>query len=150
MTRNILIAVLRNDLRLHDHPIFHLCSEPTPSNASFKQPITHVLPVYVWDQRHVEISGFPNSRRPARRVGAKVNRNSQDARAGHLAYRCHRTKFINESVFDLRERLRSIGSDLAMFAGTPESVVPSLIKSIRDKGDTVEAVYLGREINTRR
>lgn len=35
-----------------------------------------------------------------------------------------------------------------MFAGTPEAVVPSIIKSIREKGDTVEAVYLGREFNT--
>lgn len=35
-----------------------------------------------------------------------------------------------------------------MFAGTPESVIPHLVKAVRDKGDTVEGVYLGREINT--
>ncbi|EST05766.1 DNA photolyase, N-terminal [Kalmanozyma brasiliensis GHG001] len=149
MTRNILIAVLRNDLRLHDHPIFHLCSEPTPSSAQFKKPITHVLPVYVWDQRHVEVSGFPSLVKAGKEGGGKGS--SQFAKTRELGIwrtGVHRTKFINESVFDLRERLRSVGSDLAIFAGTPESVVPSLIKSIRDKGDTVEAVYLGREINT--
>ncbi|SPO25182.1 related to Deoxyribodipyrimidine photolyase [Ustilago trichophora] len=149
MTRNILIAVLRNDLRLHDHPIFHLCSEPSPSNAAFKQPVTHVLPVYVWDQRHIEVSGFPNLQKAQKAGGGKGQ--SQMAKTRQLGIwrsGLHRTKFINESVFDLRDRLRSVGSDLAMFAGTPESVIPSLVKSIRDKGDTVEAVYLGREINT--
>ncbi|KAJ9478672.1 putative Deoxyribodipyrimidine photo-lyase, mitochondrial (putative) [Pseudozyma hubeiensis] len=149
MTRNILIALLRNDLRLHDHPIFHLCSEPSPSNASFKQPVTHVLPVYVWDQRHVEVSGFANLEKAGRQGGGKGS--SQFAKTRELGIwrtGVHRTKFINESVFDLRDRLRSVGSDLAMFAGTPESVVPSLVNEIRDKGDTVEAVYLGREINT--
>ncbi|GAK64152.1 cryptochrome DASH-like [Moesziomyces antarcticus] len=149
MTRNVLIAVLRNDLRLHDHPIFHLCAEPTPASAAFKKPITHVLPVYVWDQRHVEVSGFPNIEKAGKQGGGKGQ--SQFAKTRELGIwrtGIHRTKFINESVFDLRDRLRAVGSDLAMFAGTPESVVPSLIKSIRDKGDTVEAVYLGREINT--
>ncbi|TKY87726.1 hypothetical protein EX895_003307 [Sporisorium graminicola] len=149
MTRNILIAVLRNDLRLHDHPIFHLCSEPSPPSTPFKQPVTHVLPIYVYDQRHIEVSGFPSLLKATSSGGGKGS--TQYAKTRELGLwrtGIHRTKFINESVFDLRDRLRSIGSDLGLFAGTPESVVRALVREIRDKGDTVEAVFLGREINT--
>jgi deoxyribodipyrimidine photo-lyase len=71
MTRNVLIALLRNDLRLHDHAIFQLCSEPPPPEATFAQPVTHVLPVFVWDQRHIEVSGFPNIRKADKAGGGK-------------------------------------------------------------------------------
>lgn len=93
MTRNILIAVLRNDLRLHDHPIFHLCSEPSPSNAAFNLPVTHVLPVYVWDQRHIEVSGFPNLQKAQKAGGGKGQ--SQMAKSRELGIwrsGVHRTK----------------------------------------------------------
>ncbi|CBQ70960.1 related to Deoxyribodipyrimidine photolyase [Sporisorium reilianum SRZ2] len=149
MTRNILIAVLRNDLRLHDHPILHLCSDPSPASTPFKQPITHVLPVYVWDQRHVEISGFPSLTKATSSGGGGGATQLAKTRAlGLWRTGVHRARFVNESVFDLRARLRGVGSDLAMYAGTPESVVPALIHKIRAGGDSVEAVYLGREINT--
>ncbi|KAN0060114.1 hypothetical protein ACQY0O_008088 [Thecaphora frezii] len=149
MTRNVLIAVLRNDLRLHDHPIFHFCADPTPSGAKFKRDVTHVLPVYVWDQRHVEVGGFPNIRKADKKGGGLGQRQYAKTRELGL-WRCgvHRVKFMNNSVFDLRDRLRKRGSDLAVFAGTPEAVVPSLVKAIRDKGDTVEAVWMGKEVNT--
>ncbi|SOV09081.1 related to Deoxyribodipyrimidine photolyase [Ustilago sp. UG-2017a] len=124
MTRNVLIALLRNDLRLYDHPILHLCSDPTPSNAQFQQPL--IVPL----------------EEKARPQFAKTRQ------LGLWRTGVHRTKFINQSRFDLKQSLRSIGSDLLIFAGTPEAVVPGLIKGIRDCGDTVEAVYLGREVNT--
>ncbi|CDS00413.1 hypothetical protein [Sporisorium scitamineum] len=149
MTHNVLIAVLRNDLRLHDHPIFHLCSDPTPTSNPFAQPITHVLPVYVYDQRHIEVSAFPSLLKATSSGGGRGS--TQFAKTRELGIwrtGIHRTSFINESVFDLRDRLRGVGSDLALFAGTPESVIPALVREIRDKGDTVEGVFLGREINT--
>ena len=71
MTRNILITLLRNDLRLHDHPIFHLCADPTPSNAKFKRPVTHVLPLYICDQRHIEVSGFNDLTKAGKEGGGK-------------------------------------------------------------------------------
>ena len=149
MTRNILIALLRNDIRLHDHPISHFCSDPTPSNAQFQQPVTHVLPVYVFDQRHIELSGFPSLIKADRASGGKARPQfAKTRKLGLWRTGVHRTKFINQSRFDLKQSLRSIGSDLSIFAGTPEAVVPGLIKGIRDCGDTVEAVYLGREVNT--
>lgn len=55
MTRSILIALFRTDLRLHDHPILSQC---TTTSESLKS-VTHVLPLYVFDQQHVEIGGLP-------------------------------------------------------------------------------------------
>ncbi|PWN53911.1 cryptochrome [Violaceomyces palustris] len=148
-TKNVLIAVLRNDLRLHDHPVLYYCADPTPAGAKFKTDVTHVLPVYVWDQRNVEVGGFPGLVKADRRGGGKGQ--AQLAKTRELGlWRCgaHRLKFLNNSVFDLRDRLRSVGSDLAMFAGTPEAVVPALVKEIRQKGDTVEGVWMTKEVNT--
>jgi deoxyribodipyrimidine photo-lyase len=54
MTRNVLIALLRADLRLHDHPIFSACS---PSSNQL-QSVTHVLPVYIFDQKYMEVGGI--------------------------------------------------------------------------------------------
>lgn len=63
MTRNILLAVLRSDLRLTDNQIFHLAAESLSSSATqsanFRKPITHFLPIYVFDQRAVEVGGLP-------------------------------------------------------------------------------------------
>lgn len=51
MTRNVLIAYIRNDLRLLDHPILSQC---TPNNEQLAS-VTHVLPVYVYDQQYMEV-----------------------------------------------------------------------------------------------
>lgn len=66
MTRNILVALFRSDLRLHDNPLIHLAAEQTPSSSSsawaagtkFRKPITHFLPIYVYDQRAIEVGGL--------------------------------------------------------------------------------------------
>ena len=55
MTRNILIALLRADLRLHDHPIFSACS----SSSSALSNVTHVLPIYIFDQQYMEVGAIP-------------------------------------------------------------------------------------------
>ena len=61
--RNVLVAVLRNDLRLHDHPIFSLCnldgSSTSATSNKFKKPVTHLLPIYVLDEKFVETGGLP-------------------------------------------------------------------------------------------
>lgn len=49
----ILIALLRNDLRIVDNAIFHAAH--LESRVSGR--ITHVLPVYVFDERQIELSG---------------------------------------------------------------------------------------------
>lgn len=54
MTRSILIALLRSDLRLHDHAIFSACR---PGSSALPN-VTHVVPVYVFDQKYVEVGGI--------------------------------------------------------------------------------------------
>ena len=70
--RNILIAFLRNDLRLHDHPIFSQCADPTPPAAKFSKPVTHVLPVYVYDQRMIEVGGLPGLQKGGKKSSAEA------------------------------------------------------------------------------
>lgn len=76
MTRNILLAVLRADLRLQDNAIFHLAADPSPSSSStgFRKPITHFLPIYVYDQRMVEVGGMPGLQKaePAKEARTRV------------------------------------------------------------------------------
>lgn len=63
-----------------------------------------VVPVYCFDPRHFGISQY----------GPK--------KCGVV-----RAKFLSESVADLKARLKSIGSDLLVYEGTPESVIPTLM-----------------------
>lgn len=56
--------------------------------------------------------------------------------------------FVTRSVFDLKSQLESKGSGISIFAGMPELVLPSLVKSIQAAGDSVEGVYMCKEVNT--
>lgn len=55
MAKNILIALLRSDLRLHDHAIFSACR---PGGNGALSNVTHVVPVYVFDQEYIEVGGI--------------------------------------------------------------------------------------------
>jgi deoxyribodipyrimidine photo-lyase len=69
----ILIALLRNDLRIVDNAIFHAAH-----NESLASRITHVLPVYVFDERQIELGGVEGyqkvSQKEARTPVGKVSR----------------------------------------------------------------------------
>jgi deoxyribodipyrimidine photo-lyase len=56
--RRIIIVLLRNDLRIHDQQHFH-----SAHDAATNGDVSHVLPLYVWDERHVELSGLPGYQR---------------------------------------------------------------------------------------
>lgn len=51
-----------------------------------------------------------------------------------------RAQFLRESVADLRDGLRSLGSDLVIRCGEPEVIIPKLVESL-----DVSAVYYYRE-----
>jgi deoxyribodipyrimidine photo-lyase len=53
----------------------------------------------------------------------------------------YRAKFLLESLADLRQSLRTLGSDLVIRRGQPEQVIPTLVKDLK-----VEAVYWHREV----
>ena len=64
----------------------------------------------------------------------------------YLAF-CNRSnRFISESVYDLRSRLRSVGSDLMIRFGIPEDVINNLVNALRVNGDHVEGVWMQKEM----
>ncbi|CAE7129696.1 unnamed protein product [Rhizoctonia solani] len=136
MARRIAIALLRNDLRISDNPILYAARD-TPG-------ITHLLPLFVFDERQVELSGV---------VGYRDAHHSKDNPLPTAKTRIcgfwrtgrHRVRFLVQSVFDTKSRLESVGSGLGIYLGRPEIIVPRLVSQLRERGDTVEGVWLQRE-----
>lgn len=130
---NILIYLLRHDLRLSDNPVFHWLA----SNSD--HGFTHFLPVYVFAAQQIEISGFikDGSSSPYPEARGTV---SNVWRTGP-----HRAKFVAQSVWNLKESLESVGSGLVLRVGKPSDVVRSLLESLNQKGQHVGAVWLTSE-----
>ncbi|TDZ21333.1 putative cryptochrome DASH [Colletotrichum orbiculare MAFF 240422] len=130
---NILIYLLRHDLRIADNPIFHHLA--TASEHGF----THVLPVYVFPAHQIEISGFI-------RDGSKSPYPEARSEIGKF-WRCgpHRTKFLAESVWNLKDSLEGAGCGLALRAGMFADVVNDLLQGFADKHTKVGAVWITAE-----
>lgn len=54
MVRRIAIALLRNDLRVSDNPILYAARDAPRA--------THLLPLFVFDERQIELSGVQGFR----------------------------------------------------------------------------------------
>ena len=87
----------RNDLRLHDNQLLQALGRGG------------VLPVYCFDPRQFCCSNWKTLRCRSKKTGV------------------HRARFLRESVAGLKRSLREIGSDLLVFYGKPEDVIPSLM-----------------------
>jgi len=98
MVRPRLVVWFRSDLRLHDNPLIAQC-------LAYKGD-REVVPFYCFDDR---VFG------PTTPFGS--------AKTGS-----YRAKFVLESVADLRNRLRDIGSDLLVGVGKPEELLPQLVQ----------------------
>lgn len=101
-----VVLWFRNDLRLHDNAIVDRARRSVASGEC-----KEVLPLYCFDPRT-----FKESEYGSPKTGA------------------HRTKFLLESVVDLRQRLRSVGSDLLIAVNKPENVIGELVA---DSGTSV-------------
>lgn len=135
----VLIYVLRRDLRVADNPIFH---EVNRLSQQSQHPFTHLLPLYIFPAQQVEVSGFVSS--PAKRSPYPEAR-SQVAgfwRCGSL-----RAQFLAESVWDLKEDLSKLNSDVVVRVGTLHDAVQSVLQAYRERQDEVEveAVWMTRE-----
>ena len=77
-----------------------------------------LLPIYVFDPRHIRNTsyGFP-------KMGKK------------------RKSFLEQSVLQLQKKLKELGSDLLIFEGIPEEIIPILIKQLN-----VYAIHTEKEI----
>lgn len=57
-------------------------------------------------------------------------------------------RYLAQSVYDLKERLNSIGSDLSVWAGQPHVVISHIVKALQGQGDHVHGVWMGEEPHT--
>jgi len=127
---NVLVYLVRRDLRVSDNPILHhLASVPDHG-------FTHVLPVYVIPAHQMAVSGLIPDGQP----------NPYPEARSQLAgfWRCgpHRTKFIAESVWNLKESLESLDSGLILRVGTLADVTQQLLRGLHDKQHKVGAVWM--------
>ena len=116
MTKHLLIWY-RNDLRIHDHEaLYRAVSKDAKKNRVFRE----IVPVYCFDPRHFGKTpyGF--------------------AKTGPF-----RAQFLLESVADLRNSLRAIGSDLIIRQGKPEEILPQLVKELN-----ITDIYCSKEITS--
>ena len=123
MTSNLLIYVLRRDLRWNDNPVFHHLVQLQQSS---KQPYTHLLPIYIFSANQIEVSGFLPSgseRSPYPEARSEV--------AGFWRCGPHRAKFIAESVFDLRRSLEAANSGLVVRVGIVGDVLRSIFEEYK-------------------
>jgi deoxyribodipyrimidine photo-lyase len=127
MAPKILIYLLRRDLRLSDNPVFHDIAEAAANKSGLD--FTHLLPLYVFHSTQIEISGF-------RAKSAEDNGwpfPEARSRVGGF-WRCgpHRAKFLAESVWDLKQSLQNIGSDLCIRAGQPSEMVKEVFEHLEN------------------
>lgn len=130
---NILIYLLRHDLRLSDNPIFHRLA--TQDDHGF----THLLPVYILPAQQVQVSGFIKNGSPSPYPEARASV-SKVWRTGP-----HRAKFLAQSLWDLKESLESVDSGLVLRVGLFSDVVEGLIDGLQQNQENVGAVWMTSE-----
>ncbi len=131
----VLVYLLRRDLRVSDNPVFQRLT--STSDHGF----THLLPVVVLPPDQVETSGFlqPGQTSPFPPAKSKVGK----------FWRCgpHRTKFLAEAVWDLKDTLSSRHSDLIIRIGPPADVVRGIIQHLKSSGKgAVSAVWMTDDV----
>lgn len=87
VVKSVTIALFRNDLRLHDNPIIfqaHNSSPPKAGKAQTQRISDYFLPLYVFDERMIELSGLPGYTREGAEPRTPV--------CGFWRTGCHRLK----------------------------------------------------------
>ena len=133
----VLIYLLRRDLRFADNPILH---EISKTFRQSQHPFTHLLPVYVFAAQQVEVSGFLSSdsdRSPYPEARSNV--------AGFWRCGPHRTKFLAESIWDLKKSLGGVGSGLEIRVGMVGQVVKDMLDGFQKSSTEVVGVWMTSE-----
>ena len=133
----ILIYLLRRDLRFADNPILN---EVSKTFQQSQHPYTHLLPVYVFAAQQVEVSGFLSSdseRSPSPEARSPVGG----------FWRCgqHRSKFLAESVWDLKKSLEGVGSGLEIRVGMLGQVVKEMLEGLKKENAEIAGVWMTEE-----
>ncbi|KAA1065018.1 hypothetical protein PGT21_021723 [Puccinia graminis f. sp. tritici] len=122
--RSLTIALFRNDLRLHDNPILthsHLATVKEGDAVRRNKVSEYVLPLYVFDERQIELSGLEG-------------------------YRQHGGPARTESVYELKHQLKKSGSDLLVRFGVVEATTLKIIEELQRNGFSVDHVYMAKEV----
>ena len=129
-TSNVLVYLIRKDLRVSDNPILHHLATSTDHGFS------HLLPIFVFPPHQIEVSGFikDGSKSPFPEARSQVGK----------YWRCgpHRAKFIGESVWNLKRSLESLESGLVLRIGRLGDVVQQMIDGLQQKQLKVGAVWV--------
>ncbi|KAI2469703.1 cryptochrome [Annulohypoxylon bovei var. microspora] len=133
-TSNILVYVVRHDLRVTDNPILHHLA--STSDHGF----THVLPLFALLPHQIEVSGFlkEGEKSPFPEAKSEVGR----------YWRCgpHRARFIAQSIWNLKGNLEKLGNDLTIRIGPYDEVLKTLIDGLRRSELNVGGVWtIGEE-----
>ncbi|KAK7962169.1 DASH family cryptochrome [Apiospora aurea] len=127
---NVLIYLVRRDLRVSDNPILHHLA--TTEGHGF----THLLPVCVVTPNQYEVSGFIND-------GTSSPFPEARSIVGGF-WRCgpHRAKFVAESIWDLKNSFESLGSGLIIRVGQFSDTLKSLVGGLKAEGLNVGATWM--------
>lgn len=116
------------------------------------------MPLYVFDERFVELSGFPGYEREGPEARTRL---CGFWRTGAFRARCAllrspsrvarqlialERRFLVEGVYDMRNSLRQRGSDLLLRFGKMEKVTTEVVKALITNGDEVREVFLQKEV----
>lgn len=125
----LLVYLLRRDLRTSDNPILsHL-------GTSKDHGFTHLLPIYVFSPKQVEVSGFV--------ADGEESPHPPAVSAVGKFWRCgpHRAKFLAQSVWDMKKTLETLGSNLVIRAGSVADVLEPILSQMKGAG----AVWMTEE-----
>lgn len=130
---NVLVYLVRHDLRFADNPIFHRLA------STKDHGYTDLVPVYVFPAQQFEVSGFiqDGSASPYPEARSDV---SKVWRTGP-----HRAKFVTQCVWDLKKNLESAGSGLLIRVGNTTDVIADLIEGFSNKQAKVGGVWITKE-----
>jgi deoxyribodipyrimidine photo-lyase len=125
MSPNCTLVWYRNNLRIHDHePLYQALKQRMTSSRVSEMPqalaLSQVVPIYCFDPRQFGQTAF-----------------------GFAKTGAFRAQFLRQSVADLRQSLRNLGSDLVIRQGKPEAVIPQLAHQLE-----ATAVYYHSEVTS--
>ncbi|GAA6038629.1 hypothetical protein JCM8097_009455 [Rhodosporidiobolus ruineniae] len=131
MGRKVIVTIHRNDLRISDNALYSYAHDQDHDD------VTHVLPVFVFDERYLELSGLPGYQRQGLEARTRLCKFWRTS--------AFRAKFLTEGVYDLRRSLRQRGSDLLIRFGKMEDIAADIAKALVAQGDEIREVLLQEE-----
>ena len=133
----VLIYLLRRDLRFADNPILH---EVSKTFQQSQHPYTHFLPIYVFAAQQIEVSGFLSSDSERSPFPEARSNAAGFWRCGH-----HRSKFLAQSVLELKKSLEYAGCGLEIRVGMAGQVIRDMVDGFKKESMDIVGVWMTDE-----